>query len=147
MKKLRWRVEDAYSAEDMQIVAKAFEANTTLRAFKGFFIDPSGSADFRGLQLRSSTLIRWCAEDESDGLTQYWENEAPYSNFVNHGNKCCVARAHVVVLTLLALRKFRPSHLSHVLKDLVVLIAKHLWNTRIEAVTWWQTAITLGKVQ
>jgi hypothetical protein len=81
--------------------------------------------------LQQSAFISWQSVEDSD---------MKLVRFLNHRNKCIVARARRAAITIIAVRKLgaKTSWLSHFSKDIVALVGQAVYNScRFDAVCWW----------
>lgn len=139
LRKLIWIphnvVPQRYTEGLLKEIEDLLKHNMTLRTFSAdSFSHPNA------MQQIGSTMLHW--EHEETG-----EEE---EDFFNHRNRCCVGLARQSVATLLALRKRRTSNTAlHVIpRDVVGLIARHLWcNMQGQAHQLWPSCGSAKSVQ
>lgn len=146
LRQLAWITCAFYDKKDYKLIYDAFVKNYSLRDFKGeleFDGDDVDDDDEARLRIHSHAAMLWVSP--LLGLNEYWTIDDPEFASVNHRNRCCIGRARMAVIALISLRKFRRSSVSYLLKEIVGIIAKHLWATRLDARSWWDSRNAEGR--
>lgn len=89
-----------------------------------------GNVSFLSLASTASARIEWVCNN-----VMY--EQADHVARINQRNRCCIGKARRAVLTFLCARKFGNSILNFLMKDLVKMIAKLVWESRRNGNNWY----------